>query len=94
MSPLRIKLEYSQHFLNERKKYIKNNPDRFENYKKAITLFLANPLHPGLNNEKLKNAKGMYTFRLNKSDRIFFLWKEENTALFVDIGKHDKYRKY
>ena len=59
MSPLRIKLEYSQHFLNERKKYIKNNPDRFENYKKAITLFLANPLHPGLNNEKLKNAKGI-----------------------------------
>lgn len=91
---LKIKLEYSQYFLSERKKYIKNNHERFEDYKKAVTLFLSNPLHPGLNIEKLKNAKSVYTIRLSRSDRIFFIWKEENTALFIDIGKHDKYRKY
>lgn len=91
---LKIKLEYSQHFLSERKKYIKNNHGRFEDYKKAITLFLSNPLHPGLKIEKLRNTKGVYTIRLSRSDRIFFIWKEENTALFIDIGKHDKYRKY
>lgn len=94
MSPLRIKLEYSQHFLSERKKYVKNNQQRFEDYKKAITLFLANSSHPSLKIEKLKNTRGVYTVRLNRSDRIFFIWKEENIALFVDIGKHDKYRKY
>lgn len=94
MSSLKIKLEYSQYFLSERKKYIKNNRDRFEDYKKAVTLFLLNPVHPGLKIEKLTNARGVYTIRLNKSDRIFFIWKEENTALFIDIGKHDKYRKY
>lgn len=93
MFPLKIKLEYSQHFLSERKKYVKNNRERFEDYKKAVVLFLLNPLHAGLNIEKLRNAKGVYTIRLNRSDRIFFIWKEENTALFVDIGKHDKYRK-
>lgn len=55
---------------------------------------MSNPAYPSLNIEKLKNAQDIYTIRLNKGDRIFFLWKEENTALFIDIGKHDKYRKY
>lgn len=94
MSSLKIKLEYSQHFLSERKKYVKNNRKRFEDYKKAVTLFLSNPTHPGLNMEKLQNARGIYTIRLNKSDRIFFVWKEEDIAFFIDIGKHDRYRKY
>lgn len=94
MFPLKIKLEYSQHFLNERKKYIKNNSKRFEDYKKNVILLLSNPLHPGLNIEKLKNAKGVYTIRLNKNDRIFFIRKKENIVIFIDIGKHDKYRKY
>ncbi len=94
MSSLKIKLEYSSHFLSERKKYIKNNSQRLEDYKKTVTLFLSNPTHPSLNIEKLRNAKGVFTIRLNKSDRIFFIWKEEKTVLFVDIGKHDKYRKY
>lgn len=93
MPSLKIKLEYSQHFLSERKKYVKNNRERLEDFRKAVALFLLNSIHPGLNIEKLKNAKGVYTIRLNKSDRIFFIW-EENTALFIDIGKHDKYRRY
>ena len=94
MSSLKIKLEYSRHFLSERKKYIKNNRERFEDYKKAVTLFLSNPTRPGLNIEKLRNAKGVYTIRLNKSDRVFFIWKQDYTVLFIDIGKHDKYRRY
>lgn len=94
MPLLKIKLEYSQHFLSERKKYIKNSPERFEDFKKAVAKFLSNPIHPGLNIEKLRNAKGVYTIRLNKGDRIFFIWKAENTVLFIDIGKHDKYRRY
>lgn len=94
MLPLRVKLEYSTHFLSERRKYIKNNQQRFDDYKKAVTLFVSNPVHPGLNIEKLRNTKGVYTIRLNKADRIFFIWKEKSAALFIDIGKHDKYRKY
>jgi len=31
---------------------------------------------------------------LNKSDRIFFIWQEKNMASSIDIGKHDKYRRY
>ncbi len=94
MSPLKISLEYTQHFLNELKKYIKNNRIHLEDYRKAVTIFISNPTHPGLRTEKLKNTKGKYTIRLNRSDRIFFIWKEENAVILIDIGKHDKYRKY
>ncbi len=94
MSILRTRLKYSSHFLNERKKYIKNNQPRFEDYKKAVSLFVSNPAHSSLNLEKLQNAKGIYTIRLNKGDRIFFVWKKESIALFIDIGKHDKYRRH
>lgn len=94
MPLLKIKLEYSRHFIRARKKYIKNNSKRFLDYKKAAVLFVSNPLHKSLNVEKLRNAKGVYTIRLNRSDRIFFIWKQENTAIFIDIGKHDKYRMY
>lgn len=94
MPPLKIKLEYSRHFISERKKHLKNNRQRFEDYKKAVTLFISTSTHSGLNIEKLRNAKGIYTIRLNKSDRIFFVWKKESIAIFIDIGKHDKYRRY
>lgn len=91
---LKIKLEYSKYFISKRKKYVKNNRQRFDDYKKAVTLFVTNPNHPSLHLEKLQNTRGVYTIRLSKGDRIFFVWKEENTALFIDIGKHDKYRRY
>jgi len=94
MPSLRLKLEYSRYFLSQRKKYVKNNRKRFEDFKKAVTLFASTPNHPSLNVEKLRNAKGVYTIRLSRSDRIFFIWKEERAALFIDIGKHDKYRRY
>lgn len=94
MPSLKIRLEYSSHFLSERKKFVKNNPKRFEDYKKAVILFVSNPSHPSLNIEKLANTKGVYTIRLNKSDRIFFIRKKENIVIFIDIGKHDKYGKY
>jgi len=94
MPLLRIKLEYSRHFKTERKKYLKNNRQRFEDYKKAVTLFISTPTHPGLKIEKLRNARGIFTIRLNKSDRIFLVWKDESIAIFIDIGKHDKYRRY
>ncbi len=88
----KISIEYSKHFLNERKKYVKNNLDRVQNYSKTVKLFLADPKYPSLKLEKLQGLKDMYTIRLNKSDRIFLNWKDSNTALFIDIGKHDKYR--
>lgn len=90
----KTKIEYSSHFINERKKYVKNNLQRFNNFDKTANLFISNPLHPSLNLEKLQNAKGVWTIRLNKSDRIFFAWKDKDTVIFIAIGKHDAYKRY
>lgn len=94
MSKLQIQLEYSSNFLNQRKKFLKNNPKRVEDYKKAVSLFVFTPDHPGLNTKKLSGVRGVFTFRLNKGYRVFFVWKNPSLALFIDIGTHDKYRKF
>ena len=91
MSSFRI--EYSGKFLSERKRFVKNNRSRFKDYSKAVLLLLNNPKHPSLHIEKLTNSP-FWTLRLNKSDRIFFMWTSKTSALFLDIGNHDKYRKY
>jgi hypothetical protein len=57
MSPPKIKIEFNQHFLGELKKFIKNNPKRLDEYKKAVSLFICTPHHPSLNIEKLKILK-------------------------------------
>ena len=89
-----IKIEYSRHFISERNKFVRNNLRRFNDYDRIANLFILNPVHPSLNLEKLQNAKGIWTIRLNKSDRIFFVWKDKSTVIFIAIGKHDTYRRY
>lgn len=84
---------YSPKYLVARKKFLKNNSKLADKTIKAISLFTRNPEHPSLNIEKLKGAK-IWTIRIDQGNRIFFYWVEESKALFIDIGKHDKYRKY
>ena len=87
------KIQYSPKYLSERKKFLKNNSKLLNKTIKAISVFAGNPQHPGLNLEKLGGTK-IWTIRIDKANRIFFYWIDEKTALFIDIGKHDKYRKY
>ena len=87
------KIQYSPKYLSERKKFLKNNSKLLNKTIKAISVFARNPQHPGLNLEKLGGTK-IWTIRIDKANRIFFYWIDEKTALLIDIGKHDKYRKY
>jgi mRNA-degrading endonuclease RelE of RelBE toxin-antitoxin system len=88
-----VKLQYSSRYLSSRAKFLKNNPNLLDKTIKAITLFVENPKHPSLNLEKLKGSP-CWTIRIDKGSRIFLYWVDKNTALFIDIGKHDKYRRY
>lgn len=88
-----IKIEYSSKYVSLRGKFVKNNLILLNKTIKAITLFVKDPQHPSLNIEKLKGSR-IWTIRIDKGNRIFFSWIDESTALFIDIGKHDKYRKY
>jgi len=88
-----VKLRHSSRYLSSRKKFLKNNPELVEKTIKAIRLFVRNPQHPGINLEKLKDST-VWTIRIDKGNRIFFLWNGKSSVLFIDIGKHDKYRRY
>lgn len=88
-----VQLQYSSKYLSSRAKFLKNNPNLFDKTIKAIFLFVDNPKHPSLNLEKLKGSS-YWTIRIDKGGRIFFIWINKTTALFIDIGKHDMYRKY
>lgn len=89
----KLKIEYSSFFIKQQRKFVKNNRERFNDFAKTVRLFLKNPTHPSLNLEKLKHSC-VWSIRLNKGDRIFFIWKSKTTAIFIDIDKHDKYKKY
>lgn len=88
-----IELKKADKFDHERKKFIKNNRTLAEKVIKVLTLFITHSKHPSLHLEKLQGSE-VWTIRIDKGNRIFFVWLDENTVLLLDIGKHDKYREY
>jgi len=88
-----ISIVPTKRFNKEYKKFVKNNLQRAESIVKAIDLFVKDPKHPSLHIEKLEGT-GIWSMRIDRGNRIFFLWTDENTVLFIDIGHHDKYRNY
>lgn len=88
-----ITLQYSPRYLTERKKFLKYNPHILKKTVKAIKLLSQNPHHPRLHPEKLRGSK-LWAVRIDKGNRIFLSFSDGNTVLLLDIGPHDKYRKY
>ena len=74
-------------------KFVKGNKRNAIVIKKTLELFKRDPSYPSLNLEKLIGSK-VWTIRIDRGNRIFFSWIDKETALFIDIGKHDKYRSY
>ena len=88
-----IKIIRTPRYVSSRDKFLKNNSSLTNKAIKAIILLKENPKHPGLNMEKLKGSQA-WTIRIDHGNRIFFHWIDKETILLIDIGKHDKYRKY
>jgi mRNA-degrading endonuclease YafQ of YafQ-DinJ toxin-antitoxin module len=88
-----MQIKLSVGYYRSLKSFVKNNKINAENIKKALSLFRENPHHPSLNLEKLKGSH-IWTIRIDKGNRIFFSWIDKTIVLFLDVGKHDKYRRY
>lgn len=88
-----IILHLSNRYQKEAKNFVKGNKKNLSALKEAMRLFIENPHHPGLNIEKL-GGSSIWTIRVNEGNMIFFTWINANNALFIDIGHHDKYRRY
>ena len=93
MSFLMVKLQLSNRYQHEAKHFVNKNKTNLDAIKKTLRLFLQNPSHPSLKMEKLKGSL-YWTIRISLSNRIFFIWIDKKTALLIDIGQHDKYRKF
>jgi plasmid maintenance system killer protein len=62
----------------------------------ALTKFMTNPQHPGLNFERLAGWEDTYSVRVNRQYRILLIREvDEAGELFaiVDIGTHQIYRR-
>ena len=88
-----IELKYSSRYLSERKKFLRNNSELLNRTIKALSVFVKNPKHPSLKLKKLKGSR-VWTIRIDKGNRIFLSWIDKSAVLLIDIGKHDKYRRY
>lgn len=87
-----VQIKLTKSFNKLHLKYTKHNKSKTLAVEKALTLFVNNPSHPSLNVEKLTHTN-TWSMRLNRSDRIFFTWINNETALLLEIGPHDMYRK-
>lgn len=88
-----IRTQRTEKFDSELRKFVKKDKKRVRSVIAAVDKFKNNPHHPSLRLEKLKGSD-FWTIRIDKGSRIFFVWLNEDVALFCDIGPHDKYRKY
>ena len=88
-----ITLQKTSKYQRERNKFVKNSSSITNGLIKTLKIFVYNPNHPSLHLEKLGGSK-LWTVRIDKSNRIFFFWVDVKTALLIDIGQHDKYRRY
>jgi len=88
-----IKLEVTTRFKYQHKRFVKKSSSRQKLVAQTLNKLLRNPNHPSLNIEKLSGS-GYWSIRIDKSNRIFFIWLEKTVIMLIDIGSHDKYRKY
>ncbi len=88
-----IRLEVTGNFRREHKKFIAKDQIKAQLVSSALRTFAKNPKYSSLHTEKLQGSK-IWTIRISKGNRVFFYWINSSTALLVDIGPHDKYRRY
>lgn len=88
-----MEIKLASGYYRSLKRFVKYNSINASNIKKALELFKKNPTHPSLHLEKLGGTK-LWTIRIDRGNRIFFVWLDESTVILIDVDKHDKYRKY
>lgn len=76
-----------------RKSWEALDPKIKKKYKKQFTLLLKNIFHPSLNTEKLEPKHiNIWSFKVDKKNRVLFTFKDSETLFFLDIGPHDIYK--
>lgn len=86
---MRVRLLVSDQFLRRVERL---PPHRAKAARRALAKFLAEPLLPGLNFEKLRTVSADYwSIRSGKGDRILLKRLADDQFEAVDVGTHDVY---
>lgn len=78
------------------KRAYKKLPNHIKNdFDEKISLFIENPGNPKLKTHKLKGkVQSCLSFYLKDGYRVLFELTNEDTANLLDVGSHDKYKKW
>lgn len=81
-----MKIEFHRHFT----KHYKNIPPKIRyQFEERLFIFEENPFHPLLNNHPLTgDRKGQWSINVTGDWRAIYVFKNEDTIVFIDIDTH------
>lgn len=90
-----MKLHSTHAFDKKLKEIAFRNNKLFIRAQKRIEIFTLDQNYPSLRLHKLSESmKDLWSFSVDESIRIIFYFKDKETAILVDIGKHEEvYRR-
>lgn len=86
-----MEISFSKSFKRTFKKVIKNKPDLEAKFWEKINLFMVNPFEVSLKTHKLSGQlQDFWSFTIDYDLRVVFYFKENNKAIFTNIGTHNE----
>ncbi len=86
-----LQITYTDRFKKHYKKLSSEEKDLF---KRKLSLFAGNPLHPSLRVKRIQGTADLFEFSVNMDIRVIWFYEGDRLVALVDIGHHDILRNY
>ena len=63
-------------------------------FRKKLTLFAEDPMHPSLRVKRIQGTDGLFEFSVNMDIRVIWFYEGDSLVALVDIGHHDILKSY
>ena len=86
-----IEVIFSEQFKKEYKRRIKIDKMKSKKFFNRLEMFIQDPFNPALQTHKLTGVlKNMWAFKVDYDLRVIFYFANDEKAIFVNIGTHNK----
>ena len=86
-----LQITYTEQFQKHYKKLSKTEKDLF---KRKLSIFANNPLHPSLRVKRIQGTDTLFEFSVNMDIRVIWFYENETIVALIDIGHHDILRYF
>ena len=86
-----LQITYSDRF---QKHYKKLSQEEKNLFRRKLSIFVENPLHPSLRVKRLLGTDELFEFSVNMDIRVIWFYEGETIVALIDIGHHDILRNY